>query len=211
MPPDLTPDPSRPGGAPSAPGSAGDSSAPGSAGGAPPDAGPRGYLPPKAARRARKIVLREPMGLGWPVAAVVAMVVLVGVAVAFVVLRTGPPAAPFVAVGPVAAVPQGSAGVLDGAGTDVLVVRAGGRFRVFAAPGGAPAYCDASRRLEAPDGAVWTLDGAAAGRGAASLTPLPSAVHDGTVYVDPTAPGAALPAAGDESPACTAPASAPGG
>lgn len=169
-----------------------------------PDAGPRGYLPPKAARRARKIVLREPMGLGWPIAAVVAMVVLVGVAVAFVLLRTGPPDPPFVAAGPVAAIPQGTAGTLVADGTDVLVVRAGGRFRVFAAPSPTPAYCEASRRLEAADG-VWTLDGARVGGGATSLAPLPSAVHDGTVYVDPTNPGDPLPPSPrDEAPGCAA-------
>lgn len=172
-----------------------------------PDPGPRGYLPPKAARRARKIVLREPMGLGWPIAAVVAMVVLVGVAVAFVVLRTGPPDPPFVAVGAVDAVPQGTAGTLGAAGAEVLVVRAGGRFRVFAAPAEpVPAYCDASRRLEAAGGAVWSLDGARVGGTAVSLRPLPAAVHDGTVYVDPTAPGAPLPAAPGDQPAACEPA-----
>lgn len=160
-----------------------------------PDPGPRGYLPPRAARRARKIVLREPMGLGWPIAAVVAMVVVLAVGVTFLITRTGPPGPPAVAAGPLDAVPQGAAGVVEPPGDSVrlLVVRAGGRLRVFQAQGEAVRYCDESRRLEG-DGRVWTLDGALVGGQGASLTPLPAQVHAGTLYVDPTRPGTALPA-----------------
>jgi hypothetical protein len=41
-----------------------------------PDIGPSGYLPPRAAKRARKIMLREPLGLQWAVAAMIAGVLV---------------------------------------------------------------------------------------------------------------------------------------
>jgi len=151
--------------------------------GAPPDFGPRGYLPPRAARRARKIVLRERMGLQWPVAAVVtaALVVVVGL---LYLVRSGPPGPPFVAVG---RVPDAEAvTIADAGGTPVLVVGAAGRVRAFVDPGTPVTWCAASRRLEAPDG-VWTPEGILVGGQGASLRQVASTVHDGELYVDPTA------------------------
>lgn len=161
----------------------------------PPEFGPRGYVPPQAAKRARKIVLREPMGLGWPVAAVVAGVLLVLLGVVFLLTRTGPPGAPFEPVAEVADVdPRGAVVVPAGSG-EVLIVRAGGPVRAFAAPGSEVAYCRASRRLESDAGTVWSVDGRHLGGPGRSLTPLPSQVHDGTLYVNVTEPLTAPPAA----------------
>ena len=41
-----------------------------------PEFGPRGYLPPRASKRARKIVLRAPMSLAWVIAPLVIGVIL---------------------------------------------------------------------------------------------------------------------------------------
>lgn len=171
------------------------------------DFGPRGYLPRRAAQRARKIVLREQMGLGWPIAAVAAAVVVALVGVVFLVTRSAPPGPPFVAVGPIAAAaPGGIATVpLDGAAHDVLVVRAGAGLQVYAAPDEPVVYCRRSRRLEAP-GLVWNLRGRLVGGDGASLRPLASRLHDGLLYVDPgPAATAPEPELAGETPACADP------
>jgi hypothetical protein len=63
-------------------------------------------------------------------------------------------------------------------------------------------YCPASRRLEAP-GRVWNLRGRLVGGNGTSLRPVPSRVHDGTVYVDPAVPTTApAPADHGETPVC---------
>ncbi|HUG87123.1 MAG TPA: hypothetical protein VMM13_21320, partial [Euzebya sp.] len=49
-----------------------------------PEFGPGGYLPARAAQRARKIVLREQMGLHWAVAAVVAGLLILAITIPFV-------------------------------------------------------------------------------------------------------------------------------
>lgn len=173
-----------------------------------PDFGPGGYLPRRAAQRARKIVLREQMGMGWPIAAVTAAVVvaLVGAVFLFTATRGAPPGPPFVPVAPLTAVGADGAGTfaLDGAGggvDGVLVVRAGG-LRTYAAPGVDVTYCAASRRLEAP-GRVWNLRGRLVGGDGQSLRPLPTRLHDGQVYVDPAAAGPAPePSPAGETPAC---------
>ena len=172
-----------------------------------PEFGPRGYLPPRAARRARKIILREQMGLGWPLAAVAACVAVVVVGIAFL-LRAGPPGPPFQAAGPLGAVPPSSAAVVapggDGAAGDpALVVRAGGRLRAFAAPGTDVAFCEDSRRLESADGTVWTLDGVLVGGQGTSLRPVAASVYEGTLYLDTTTSRPELPAdPRGEVPAC---------
>lgn len=170
-----------------------------------PDFGPRGYLPPRAAKRARKIVLREQMGLGWPLAAVAAAL-LVAVVGALFLLRSGPPPAPFVPAGPLDAVALGSAGVVTtGEGRAVLVTRGGGALRAFSAPLTEVRYCASSRQLESPSGAVWTLDGVLVGGDGASLQPLRSTVYDGIVYVVPRNddPSPPLGEPRGEQPACT--------
>lgn len=172
-----------------------------------PEFGPRGYVPTQAAKRARKIVLREPMGLGWPVAAVVAGALLVLLGVVFLLTRTGPPGAPFTAVGAVADMDPRGATTLRATdasgGGEVLVVRAGGPVRVFLAPEQDVAYCPASKKLEGEAGGVWALDGRLLGGDGTSLIPLSSQVHDGTLYANLAEPLPAPPAADlDTTPAC---------
>lgn len=169
-----------------------------------PDYGPRGYLPERAAKRARKIVMREPMGLHWPVAAVVAALVLAAVGAVYVVTRTGPPGPPFVEAGALEAVdPRGAGLVVLPSGRDVLVVRGGGGVSVFAGPGEDVLWCRASRRLESPSGRVWRLDGRLVGGPGASLQPLRSQVFDGVLYVSPGADVAAPdPRPAGEQPVC---------
>jgi hypothetical protein len=146
-----------------------------------PEFGPRGYLPERAAKRARKIVLRAPMGLQWVIAAVLAGVVVL-VAGALLLTRGGAPGDPFVAVGPVTEV-AGQVAYDDR--LEVLFVGLGGRVRAFDAPADI-AYCEASRRLESPDGEVWSLTGRGTA-GAPSLPEHPTLTADGVLYVDPTA------------------------
>ena len=169
-----------------------------------PDYGPPGYLPPRAAKRARKIMLREPMGLHWAIAAVIAGVLVLVAGGVLVLARSGPPGAPFVEAGQIADVDATGAGVVDAGHTRVLVVRGAGGVAAFADPGGAVAWCAASGRLEAGDGRVWEPTGRLIGGRGESLTRLPAEVHTGTLYVDPGADGqrrAAQPSIG-ATPAC---------
>jgi hypothetical protein len=167
--------------------------------------GPRGYLPERAARRARKIVLRGRMGIGWPLAAVGAAVLVATVGIAFL-LRVGPPGPPYRAAGSLTAVAPASAEVLplEGPQGGVLVVRAEGTVRAFTPPPTPVAWCGATRRLESATGQVWTGDGVLVGGDGTSLRSLPSSVYDGVVYVDPTDPGAVLPSdPRGEAPGCS--------
>jgi hypothetical protein len=162
-----------------------------------PEFGPSGYLPERAARRARKIVLRSPLGLQWVVASVLAGVVVVVAGVLYLQRSGDPPPSPWVAVGTVEDVTDAQ---LEPE-LDVLIVGAAGRVRAFADAADI-GYCPASHRLEDASGRVWTLTGRGLG-GAASLAEHPTLVHDGTLYVDPTrtSPG---PSASDDpvEPAC---------
>lgn len=168
-----------------------------------PEFGPRGYVPPQAAKRARKIVLREPMGLGWPVAAVAAGVLLGLLGLVYLLTQTGPPGPPFAAAGPLGAVDPRGVTVLRADATPVLVVRAGGGVRAFLVPDATVAYCGASKRLEGDDGSVWTVDGRLTGGPGPSLTPVPVQVHGGVVYADPRHPAEPPPAApAGAAPAC---------
>lgn len=147
-----------------------------------PEFGPSGYLPEKASRRARKIVLRAPLGLQWVIAALVAGGVVVVAGVLFLQRSDEPPPAPWIAAGTVESIGGAQADPHLG----VLLVGAGGRIRAFA---GAldVVYCADSNRLEAPDGRVWNLTGRGLG-GVASLEEYPTLVLDGLVYLDPTEP-----------------------
>jgi hypothetical protein len=161
--------------------------------------GPRGYLPPRAARRARKIILREQMGLGWPVAALGASLLVLLAGLAFLLLRTGPPASPFAAVGELSAVEPGGVGAVELGGEELLVVRSGGGVRVYLAPREAVDYCPASGRLEGADGTVWNLNGRRVGGPGDSLAPVPAEVHSGVLYADPTSAGPPPPPAGTDA------------
>lgn len=146
-----------------------------------PEFGPRGYLPERASKRARKIVLRAPLGLQWIVAAVV-FGLLVLVAGVVWLNAGGPPGAPFVAAGPVSA---GGPSVERVESPDVWLVL--GTGPVLAVPGDVAedlVWCEPSNHLESGDGRVWTATGR--GLGTDSLPSHPVTVHDGTAYVDPT-------------------------
>jgi hypothetical protein len=145
-----------------------------------PDFGPRGYLPERAAKRARKIVLRAPLGAQWIVASLVAGVVVV-VAGVLLLTRGGAPGEPYVAVG---AVEDVAGRVVFDDQLELLLVGLGGRIRAFQAPADVT-YCDATRRLESPDGEVWSLTGRGTA-GTASFAEHPTVTADGVLYVDPT-------------------------
>lgn len=170
-----------------------------------PEFGPGGYLPPRAARRARKIVLRERMGLQWPIAAAVAAVVVALGGGVFLLRGAGPPGEPFVPVTRLTALAPGATEAAAADGTEVLLVRAAGGVHAFVAPDGVgPRFCESSGRLEA-DGRVWTLEGRLVGgdTDAGSLARVPVTVFDGAVFVDPTAPKPAPePSRAGENPQC---------
>lgn len=172
-----------------------------------PEFGPSGYLPERASRRARKIVLRAPLGLQWVVGSLVVGVVLV-VAGLLVLGDEGPPPAPFAPVATLDDVTAAEVVALpappDGDGR-LLVVAVGGAPRAFLAPEGTtPAWCDASGLLESADGSTWRPTGRGTG-GTPSLVPLPAVVHDDRVHVDATSPGqAAAPDEAGPDPACDA-------
>ncbi|MDX1660098.1 MAG: hypothetical protein R3343_14870 [Nitriliruptorales bacterium] len=147
-----------------------------------PEFGPSGYLPGRAAKRARKIVLRAPLGVQWIVASIVAGAVVLIAGLVFLTAGDDPPGDPFVQVGPVEMV--GDLTVLDD--LDAVAVGAAGRIRVFAdATALGLVYCEESRHLEGDDGRVWSLTGRGLG-GADSLREHPAVVHSGILYVDPT-------------------------
>jgi hypothetical protein len=151
-----------------------------------PGFGPGGYLPDRAARRARKIVLRAPLGLQWVVAALVAGVVLL-IAGLLALDRAGsPPGPPWQSLGTVEELPESA---FDPA-TGVLVVNIGGRVRAFEAPSGVM-YCGPSNRLEHPDGRVWALTGRGHA-GIASLRPVATLTVSGVAYLDRAAVGSPL-------------------
>jgi hypothetical protein len=162
-----------------------------------PEFGPSGYLPERASKRARKIVLRAPLGLQWPIAAVLAGLAVLVAGLLFLRGTDAPPPEPWVAVGEVADI--GAARAIDD--LDVLLVGAGGRLRAFADASDVR-YCEPSNRLETSDGRVWNLTGRGLGD-AASLAEHPSRIHDGTAYLDPsrTIPGPP-PSDEDVAPAC---------
>lgn len=162
-----------------------------------PEFGPSGYLPERAAKRARKIVLRAPLGLQWVVASLVAGLVVVAAGVLFLQRGAEPPPAPWVAVGSIEDLHPAR---VD-ADLEMLLVTGGGRVRAFV-DADELAYCPASNRLEAPDGRVWSLTGRGFA-GVPSLEEHPTQLHDGQVYVDPTVsvPGPS-PTADEVAPGC---------
>lgn len=145
-----------------------------------PEFGPSGYLPERASRRARKIVLRAPLGLQWVVGSVLAGVAVLIAGVLFLQRAGAAPTTPWTPVAQVAAVAPSLEVVEDG----VLLVAAGGRLRAFL-DATEVTYCASSNRLEASDGRVWQLTGRGTG-GTASLREHPVLVHDGTAYLDLT-------------------------
>ena len=170
-----------------------------------PEFGPGGYLPPKASKRARKIVLREQMGFGWPLAAIAASVLVLIAGGAYLVTMNRPPAAPFVEMRRLTEVPAGGAATVSGQGDApaALIVRAGGPVRAFRAQPIEVAWCPESGRLESVD-AAWLPNGALVyGDRRESLVPLRTVVHNGVIYVDfDTELPAPAPALQDQPPVC---------
>jgi len=146
-----------------------------------PEFGPRGYLPERAARRARKIVLRAPLGLQWVVGSLAAGLAVLAAGLVLLGRGDAPPGPPWVDLGPVAELPEAAT---DPA-SDLLVLTVGGRLRAVEAPPGTR-YCPATNRLEHPDGRVWALTGRGLA-GTASLPVAPTLATAGRGYVDPTA------------------------
>lgn len=146
--------------------------------------GPSGYLPARASARARKIVLRAPLGLQWVVGALVAGAAVLIAGILFLT-SSGPPEAPFVATVAIADV-DGAARLDD---LDALLVTGGGPAVVFADRAAHElTWCAESRRIEGVDGtagATWHA-GTGRGFGVDSLATHPVVVHDGIAYVDPT-------------------------
>ena len=168
-----------------------------------PDPGPSGYLPERAARRARKIVLREPLSVGWSAAALAAALLVAVAGLAFLRAAGRPPGAPWQPLVALDAVPAGRAAASTTPGSGLVVVRAGATVRVFDDPGTPLRWCAGSGRLEGGSGQVWTLDGRLVGGDGASLRPRPSTVFDGVVYADPGGgQPAPPPAPRGERPAC---------
>ena len=145
-----------------------------------PDFGPSGYLPERAAKRARKIVLRAPLGAQWIIGALVAGALVVVAGVLFLQSGDAPPPEPWVAVATTAEL--GSSRYDPD--LDALIVVTGGRARAFAGAVGVE-YCAASNRLESADGGVWALTGRGLD-GTASLDEYPTLLSAGVLYVDPT-------------------------
>ncbi|TVR27667.1 MAG: hypothetical protein EA387_00895 [Nitriliruptor sp.] len=142
--------------------------------------GPSGYLPERASKRARKIVLRAPLGAQWIVASLVAGVAVVIAGLLFLQQSSGAPSEPWIPAAEVAELDRATPGA-DGT---VLLVVGASRVRAFV-DAASLAYCEPTNRLESEGGGVWTLTGRGLG-GADSLDEHPTTIHDDTVYVDPS-------------------------
>lgn len=166
-----------------------------------PEFGPSGYLPERASKRARKIILRAPMGIHWVWGSLAAGLVVV-VAGVLLLVRDTTPRAPFVDV---AAVADVASGAYD-AELDALLVVSGGRVEAFTTPAGAAdlVLCPDARTIETTE-RVWNLNGRALD-GDASLLRHPVALTGGRLYVDPTVtvPGP-TPRDDGAEPTCAAP------
>lgn len=150
--------------------------------------GPGGYLPERAANRARKIILREPLGRGWIVASLLAALLVVAGGIAYLLVGTGPPGPPYQEAGALEDVDPRGAATVEVGRTPVLVVRGAGGVRTYEAPPGEVVWCRQSQRLESPDGRVWDLAGRLRGGEGRPLRPLPAEVVDGRLYVDVESP-----------------------
>lgn len=150
-----------------------------------PDFGPSGYLPERASKRARKIVLRAPLGMQWIWGAVVVGIGVLVVGVIFLATRGGPPGPPFVELGVATELEDGVFDRTDDA--DEYLATTSGRLRIFHVPDEfAPIeWCETSRQFEGPNG-TWTATGRGRG-GAPSLAEHPTVIVEGIAYWDPSA------------------------
>lgn len=167
-----------------------------------PDFGPSGYLPERASKRARKIVLRAPLGMQWVWAAIVAGAIVLTAGVVFLTQAGDDPGGSYQRVAPLTDVTNGEVRTVDGA--TILLVTEGGRARAFDITGfdDPPVFCADSRRLEAP-GRVWSLTGR--GLGTPSLSEFATLVSREVLYVDASAAAPGPPASDAvEAPVCSA-------
>ncbi|HEX9890333.1 MAG TPA: hypothetical protein VGA69_12690 [Nitriliruptorales bacterium] len=163
-----------------------------------PEFGPGGYLPPRAAGRARKIVLRAELGIQWVIASVVAGIVLLVVGALWWRSTSALPDR-YVRVVEAALVEPSAAH------QGHFAVRAGGRIRVFEQVDPSLMLCLAPGWLEARVGGevrIWSVTGRALD-GGAPLAEYHARIVDGVVYADTSAPFPA-PAGTDRGvePAC---------
>jgi hypothetical protein len=152
-----------------------------------PDPDRTAYLPPRAAK-ARKLILRRRLGLGWILAAAVFGLVIL-VAGGLLVARGGRPGPPFTRVAPVAALPAGAVTEVPGPGGRLVVDRRGGRLRAFLAPPGrCPVEAAGAGFARRCSGERWTAAGTPAAGGEDAPPPLrrvPALFARGDLYVDP--------------------------
>ena len=146
--------------------------------------GPGGYLPERASRRARKIILRARMGVEWIVASIIAGIVIVGAGILWLTQSDDPPGPPWVAVGTLETM-QEAVAVPH---LDALILTLG-RPRAFVEPADHDLlWCSEQRRIESQpddDWQVWS----STGRPLSGQEPLlqhPTRVHDGVLYLDPS-------------------------
>ena len=164
-----------------------------------PDFGPGGYLPERASKRARKIVLRAPLGLQWIVAAGLFGILVLVAGLAWLTAG-GPPGPPHVAAGPLPASQGPSVDRLPAVDA-WLVTGTGPALAVPTDQVDELVWCAAAGQLESADGRVWSATGR--GYGTPSLRTHPVVIHDGTVYVDPTTVREGVrPADEPRAPAC---------
>ena len=152
-----------------------------------PDPDRTAYLPPRAAK-ARKLILRRRLGLGWILAAAVFGLVIL-VAGGLLVARGGRPGPPWARVAPVAALPAGAVTEVPGPVGRVVVDRRGGQVRAFlVAPGRCPVEAAGAGFARRCAGERWTAAGAPAAGGEDAPPPLrrvPASFARGDLYVDP--------------------------
>jgi hypothetical protein len=152
------------------------------------------YLPPRAAR-ARKLILRSQLGLGWIVASALFGLVILVAGVLFLT-RGSHPGPPWARVAPLSSLPVGAvtevAGPAGATGRVVVVDRRGGEPRAFLAPAGPCPVAAAGGGFARPcAGQRWDADGApTSGRGAGEEAPpplrrVPARFAGGDLYVDP--------------------------
>lgn len=157
--------------------------------------GPSGYLPERASKRARKIVLRAPLGAQWIVGSIVAGIALLVAGVLYLVTSGSAPEPPWEPIAEVAEVAPALRA------DELLLVPGAGRVRAFADSGDV-VYCAPTNRLESADGRIWTLTGRGLA-GTASLEEYPTVLHNGAVYVDRTARSPGPPPSDDPAvPGC---------
>ena len=149
------------------------------------------YLPPRAAK-ARKLILRTQLGLGWLLAASLFAVVIL-VAGTLLLAKGGRPGAPWVRVAAVAAFPEGSVTEVPAATGRVVVVvdRRAGLVQAFLAePGPCPVTAAGPGFARPCQGAAWDAGGRPRRTGTPALRRAPVRFARGDLYVDM---GAAAP------------------